>query len=167
MTTPPVMVPNPLLSARQTAAMSQESMAHAVGCSQRTISRWERGLNVPSSDYIEYLARRIHPADPQLAQDVALLGGTTLEAFGLAVPVQPPPALVQPPPGPVVAAAPSVSLERALDAIVLAAAEAIEGSVGPVKAARTALAAATTKARELGVALDDLGALLLPHPPPV
>ena len=162
MTPPPVIASNVLSHARQRGAMSQEKVAHTLRVSQRTISRWEQGLIRPSSDYIELLARRIHPADPHLAQQVALFGGTTLEAFGLAAPVEAPAA-------PVVEPKPLVSLALALDAVVLAAAEAIEGSGGSVKAARAALTAATAKARELGVALDDVGALLItsPHEPPV
>ncbi len=150
MARPPPPGPTAFLRARSALGMSQDELAKALGCSQRSVSRWERGDIRPSAACMERLARSVHPSDRGLAREVALAGGTTLEALGLA-----PPAEAPPPPAPPAARAAPPTGARALDAIVLAAAEAIEASDGPVRGARAALVAAAAKARELGVTLDE------------
>lgn len=123
---------------------SQEKLGRLIGVSRRTISRW--GIHYPSHAAID-LAKVLYPVDPELSARFAATAGMTPEALGLVPP--PPPALATPPR--------KEPMPRAIDVVVCAAADAIEGTP---RTARTALLAAVRAAREMGMELADVEAAL-------
>jgi len=92
----------------------------------------------------------VYPVDAALAAEIAAAGGTTLEALGV-LPPPPPPAPAPPPPVPV------TPPDRVVDAVVCAAAEAMQ--VMP-QAVRPAVLAAFACARELGLTVDGVERVL-------
>jgi len=129
--------------------LNQRELAERIGVSRRTISRWTARGAVLAPQDVRLLAGLLHPVDPALAADVATTHGQTLESLGLEG--APPAAL----------AGPAVAL--AADAVVCAAADALD--VSP-RAVRPALLAAFRRAREAGVTLDQLETALAPAAPP-
>jgi transcriptional regulator with XRE-family HTH domain len=132
---------------------SQKAFGERFGLSRRTMSRWAAGQGGPSDPLLAEMAALVHERDPALAAEVAAYLGETLESLGIA---SPPPAVVSPP---VSAGSPT----QLVDAVVCAAAEAMD--VSP-RAVRPALLAALTRARELHLTRDDLLAALVPLVPP-
>lgn len=79
-----------MADARERAGRSQESLAHLLGVSAKTISHWERGLSTPRADMraeladalgftMDELSRRLGVAS---APDPATLNGNSNGAFG-------------------------------------------------------------------------------------
>jgi hypothetical protein len=119
------------------------SVARGIGISRRTMTRWMGNRQCMSPVRLHDLARLVHPADPAVAAQIAAVGGTTLVALGLEAPA---------------AAVPAVDPRRHLvDAIVCAAAEALDASP---RAVRPALVAAIRRTRETGLTLADVESLL-------
>jgi hypothetical protein len=124
--------------ARQALGTTQEELGERLGVSRRTSQRWA-GSGIPSY-YLPELARLVHPHDPVLAGEIAQAAGMTLKAAGIVLPPPPPPA---PPPAP--------PPDGVVDAVVCAAAEAME--MLP-KAIRPGLHAAFLRAKEIGLTVD-------------
>jgi transcriptional regulator with XRE-family HTH domain len=129
---------------RKALGESQNGLARRMGVSRRTGQRWNAAGGPPSYE-LRKMAALVFPANPSLAAELAARSGVTLEAIGLVKPAPP-----APPPAPRVP-------DRAVDAVVCAAAEAMEAIP---QAVRPALLAACTCARELGLTLDDLERVL-------
>jgi transcriptional regulator with XRE-family HTH domain len=132
----------PLMSkARRTIGLTQKQLAAALEASLRTVSRWEtQGTSL------------VHPLDASLAGELARESGTTLEELGL---VKPPPALApgappQPPP------APPLPAYLVVDAVVFAAAAALEATPGTLRGMRSAVLAAFRRAGELRLSVADV-----------
>jgi hypothetical protein len=129
--------PLPLLlhHARTALRVSQNELSQRLGVSRRTGQRWNKGGGPIGID-IHNLARLVFPVDAALATEIALVGATTLEALGLVpMPVKGP---VAPP-------------DRVVDAVVCAAAEAMQ--VMP-QSVRPAVLAAFACAKELGLTVE-------------
>jgi DNA-binding XRE family transcriptional regulator len=132
-----------LIESRRGLFLSQGALGELLGASRRTSQRWERGHARPSPEQLAALAKHVHGHDPSLAARLAEAAQTSLVALGL---VAPPPAPPAPPP-----VAPAVTLpapEHIIDAVVCAAADAID--VMP-SALRPALHAAFRRARLVGL----------------
>jgi transcriptional regulator with XRE-family HTH domain len=125
---------------RQALGTTQKELGRQIGISRRTAQRWASS-GTPAW-YLPELARAVHPADPALAQEIAAAAGTTLEALGVIAPPPPPPPPAPPAPHPSI-----------VDAVVCAAAEAMDL---PPREVRPGLYAAIVRARELGLALDKI-----------
>jgi hypothetical protein len=134
-----------LYDAQVALSTSQEGVGRVMGVSRRTMSRWVASqLPTLIPAHAEPLVRAVYPADAALAERIAAVGGLTLKALGLE--------------------APSEMLDAATgrtraDAVVCAAAEALDGS--PL-APRRALIAAVRRARQLGLSLEALETYLTP-----
>jgi hypothetical protein len=149
-----------LIDARNRLGVSQGGLGELLGSSRRSGQRWEGGGSSPMPKQLHALAAMVHPKDAKLAEQIAVAGGSTLEQLGI-VPPPPPPAppprtipLPRPPPA-VSAPAPAPPPpqpppppEDVVDAVVCAAAEAID--VMP-RTIRPALLAAFRRARRLGL----------------
>jgi hypothetical protein len=96
---------------------------------------------MPSYAQLQRLVGLVYPQSVELAGHIAAAMGTDLVSLGIAPPPLPPPP-PPPPPAPV---------EDVVDAVVCAAAEAID--VTP-RAVRPALIAAFTRARRLGLGVE-------------
>ena len=140
---------NLLYEARQLLGVSQGQLGELLGSSRHTGQRWESAGSIPRDTQLHKLAAMVHPRDPKLAAQLAAAGKSNLEALGIVPPV-PPPSPVAPSP---VAAPPPLPIEDVIDAIVCAAAEAIDV---PPKTIRPALLAAFTRARRLRLSVDDV-----------
>ena len=121
---------------------TQKELGEMLGISRRTAQRYS-DQGVPSP-YIERLARLVLPHDRALAIEIARHAGATLLSLGLEAPPPPPvaPAVIAAPP------APPPPADSVVDAVVCAAAEAIDAKPGEV---RRTLLAAFSRAREIGV----------------
>jgi DNA-binding XRE family transcriptional regulator len=137
-----------LLQARQALVVSQHGLAERVGSSTRTVQRWEVGKSAPAPWHIHMLADAVRALDPALAEQ--------LDAFAPRAPATPADPVPPPPPAP----APPVLV----DAIVCAAAEAM--GVSP-QAVRPALLAAFARARDVGLDVASIAAVLAPPEPAV
>jgi hypothetical protein len=119
---------------------TQKELGEKLGISRRTAQRYsEQG--VPHF-YLERLVRLVHPHNRELAGEIAGHAGATLVSLGLETPPAPapPPAVAAPPPPP--------PADSVVDAVVCAAAEAIDAKPGEV---RRTLLAAFSRAREIGI----------------
>ena len=145
----PRSVPVLVSEVRRALTMSGNDLAKALGWSRRTGQRWAR-QGGPSSPVVLDMARLVFPVNPQLAAEVALAGGSTLEGLGLVKPAPPP----LPPPRPVYP-------ERVVDAVVCAAAEAMQATP---QQARPAVLAAFACAQELGLLVEDVTRVLRKAP---
>jgi DNA-binding XRE family transcriptional regulator len=125
---------------RQALGATQEELGRLLGVSRRTAQRWS-SQGIPSYELMA-LARLVHPRDPALASEIAAALGTTLEAAGIAPPAPPPPA-----PAP---AAPPIS-DGVVDAVVCAAAEAMDMMPNEI---RPGLLAAFARAKEIGLTVE-------------
>ena len=108
-----------LILAQRALSTNQEGLGRAAGASRRTVQRWVAGSQ-PVSIQFHALARAVYPLDAALAARLAERGGTTLAALGLGVTVASASASLAPP------GARSASVERLVDALVCAAADAME-----------------------------------------
>jgi hypothetical protein len=132
---------------------TQGGLGVIAGTSIRTGQRWAVGQTVPAPFLLCDLAAKVHPVDPALAADIAAAGGSSLEALGLVEPPTPPPAPALPP----TEATFSPPRDRVVDSIVCAAADAMDMLPRQI---RPALLAAFTRARELGIAIEDVESAL-------
>jgi transcriptional regulator with XRE-family HTH domain len=149
--------------ARIALGLNQEDLGKILGASRSSATRWEAGRRHPSVDQIQVLARAVHPKDPRLAAALAAEGGTTLEQLGIVrvQPPQPPAPVVTPPaaqPRPFPPIAPMV------DSVLHAASHAIEPRA-EIETVRVILAAGFARARDLGLTVDEVAAVLAPPPP--
>jgi hypothetical protein len=135
-----------LIAARRILGVSQGRLGELLGSSHHTGQRWETAGSVPMPSQLHDLARRVYPRDPKLAAELAIAGKSSLEALGVVAPAPPPAA---PPPAP----KPLPAIEDVVDAVVCAAAEAID--VLP-KTIRPALKAAFARARRLGLTVEEV-----------
>jgi transcriptional regulator with XRE-family HTH domain len=130
------------LEARRALGLNQRETALLLGISKRTVQRWDAGRAAPYSHDYCALATAVFPHDQGLAARLAQLGGTTLEALGVAV--QPPSKQ-----GP--------TMEYLMDTLVSVA--AVAGDSKPA-AIRPAVAAAFTFARQFGLSLETVESAL-------
>jgi transcriptional regulator with XRE-family HTH domain len=150
-----------VIEARGKLGMTQREFSDAVDSSVRTVSRWEDGASSPSPPQLHKLAALLHRVHPALAHDAAILGGKTLEELGL---VEPPPPTPPPAPAPV-PPAPTLPTRVLVDAVVFAAAEALEASPAAFDRVRSALRAAFAHARDLRLDPGDVAEALGTPPP--
>jgi transcriptional regulator with XRE-family HTH domain len=158
-------VPRLLGRSRLALSFTQNELAMMLGVARRTVGRWEGGDSTPSIDELRKLARAVHPKDAQLAVEIAAEGGTTLEALGLVVPASKapptPPAAPTPPPRPF----PPVDLM--IDSVVHVAAQALaahDAHGEPATIVRAVLSAAFSRARGLGLTIEEVDNALSPRP---
>lgn len=130
-----------LIEARRTLVLSREELGRLLQRSKRTVGRMEIGQSAIDAEEFHQLARSVHPHDAALAEELARAGNTTLLDLGV-VPSSPPVVM-----GPVV---PSHLL---VDAVVCAAADAL--NVAP-ESVRASVLAAFRRARELHMTLEDV-----------
>jgi hypothetical protein len=123
--------------------MSHARFGEALGSSTRTVARWSAGQSTPSVDQIRALAALVYPLDAALAEQLARATSVTLEELGLRAPQAPPLS--------------ALARSAVVDAVVCAAADAMQGAPS---VARKALVAAFARASELGVSLADVEAAL-------
>jgi hypothetical protein len=155
-----------VFEAQRALSLNNRELAQLVGSSQRTVERWSGGGSTPYSDHITRLAVAVYPRNAEIARRLASFLGQSLESLGIEKPPPPPPApppppVVAPPPPPVVQPpSPSPLTPLLVEAVVAAAAEALD--VSP-HVARPAVLAAVERAKAAGLSLDDL--LLVLRPP--
>jgi helix-turn-helix protein len=141
---------------RQALGMTQEELGRAMGVARRTAQRWA-SQGIPSYE-LPNLARLVHPRAPALAREIVAASGSTLEAAGIVAPAPPPVPAPAPPPPPLPAGV--------VDAVVCAAADAMDRMP---KEVRPGLYAAFARAKEIGLTVDvverALRAMLEPTPP--
>ena len=154
-------VPALVLAAQNLLRLNQRQLAETldpIGASLRSVQRWATGQSRTPDRHLHELARRVYPHDRHLAANLAAAGASSLEELGIlrppAPPAPPPPpaAVLPPPPSP-----PLPPVEEIIDAIVCAAAEAID--VAP-RDIRPALLAAFTRGRKLGLTMAQAEAAL-------
>jgi DNA-binding XRE family transcriptional regulator len=164
------------IRARYAMGMSQRELGDALRVSQRTVARQESGQSHVYDHQLHEIAALLHPRDPALARELAQAGGKTLEELGIVAPVppppppQPPPARVQAPPAaPLAPPPPVVPTHMLVDAIVYAAAEALEAVArdgagpGALRGARAAVVAAFVRTRDLGLDAHEVAEALAPR----
>jgi transcriptional regulator with XRE-family HTH domain len=134
------------LDARRALNSDQRRMGELLGVSRRTVQRWDSGRGGPSAGQLARLASAVHPLDAALAGRIAGAAGTTLVELGRERPAPPvaSPVAAPPPPSP-----PS----HLTDAVVCAAAEALEASPTAV---RPVLLAAFRRAHEVGLRVEQV-----------
>ena len=131
--------------------MNLKDLAHALGISTRTVSRWYNGAGgFLTPQHYQRLARTMARHDLALADEIARLGGTTLEALDLG-----PRALVAAPATSNQAAAvpPGATPVAYADVVLCAVAERLDLSPRQL---RPILAAAFARAHELGLTTEML-----------
>jgi len=143
----PVRVGALLLRTGITLGMPHREIAQLLGVSRRSVSRWSKDGTFMTVEHGVTLAKLVHERDPSLAAELAALAGETLVTLGLEAP----------PAAPKTPVAPAVAPAKLVDAVVCAAAEAMD--VSP-RAIRPALLAALRSAREVGLTMESLEALL-------
>ncbi len=128
-----------MLKASRVLFLTNKELGKLCGVSVRTVQRWYTNASAPMGWHFHAVARAVYPHDPELARQLAAHGATTPEALGLAptkaANAGPPPAV----------------LKLHADAIVYAAAEALD--VSP-RAMRPAVAAAFARALEVGADIN-------------
>lgn len=139
----PMFRPKPVLmdEARRVLGVSQNGLAQRMGVSRRTGQRWN-AQGGPQGTDVHKLALLVYPVDAGLAAEIAEAGGTTLAALGVLPPTLP---------------EPSGPPDRVVDAVVCAAAEAMQ--VMP-QSVRPAVLAAFACARELGLTVEGVERVL-------
>lgn len=131
-------------------AKSHGQLAKLLGVSRRSVSRWiAEGTWIPVS-HAEALAEAVHAGNRPLAARFAALAGKSLVELGLEAPAPAPPV-------PRALTSPELTRAKLLDAVVCAAAEAMDASP---RAVRPALLAAVRCAREVGLSLEAMDAML-------
>ncbi len=147
MTSSPQPDPDHVLVAKACAAlaMTQKDLGRHLGVTGRTVSRWMKSGTRLAAFQARVLVDLLLPVDRELAALVAATRGETL-------------------PAPVAEASARRPVDEqtvalAVDAVVCAAAEAADMSP---RAVRPALVAATRRAREAGVTMEQVEAALSP-----
>ena len=134
-----------------TLGMHHAELAKHLGVSRRSISRWTKDGTFLGREAVVILAELALTRDRALAAELAALAGETLVSLGLEAP----------PAGPATQARSRLGTElaesRLVDLVVYAAAERMDTSP---RAVRPAFLAAFQRARELGVTLEALEAIL-------
>ena len=136
------------IQAQHALHVNQEQLGRHLGASKRTVSRWVARRASPTITQVTKLAKLVFPTDPALAAQLAVAADETLESLGLVVPPLPPP--VAPP-------APELPRRLIVQAVVCAAADALEA---PPAKVRPAVLAAFRVARELGMSVEQVEAAL-------
>ena len=137
---------------------TQQQFGDALGISKRTVARWSRRGGSPTLRQIHTLARLVHPRDADLAQQLASAASETLESLGIVLPAPPPaPPALPPLPAP----SPPLPIGSVVEAVVCAAADALNA---PPSTVRAALFAAFRRAHELRLSVEDVEGALLPPP---
>ncbi len=141
--------------ALEATGLSYAQLGRLIGVSAKTIQRTVAGRSHPIPLHLNRLAALVHPNNRALAVRIATAAGTTLEALGLEKPPPPPPAppppKVEPPRAPEPVRPPLTA--SLAETVLCAAAEAMDLSP---RAIRPALAAAFSRAHELGYTIPDL-----------
>jgi transcriptional regulator with XRE-family HTH domain len=138
--------------ARRLLRMSQEEFGRLLAVSRKTAARYETSDSVPLMAQVIELARLVYAnGDLALANELAASTSQTLESLGIV----PPPARAE-------AFTPPAHL--VVDAVVCAAADALEASPGTLRGTRAAVLAAFQRARELGLTFEDVEKALSPEP---
>jgi hypothetical protein len=73
-----------LMECRMALHLTQKEFGHLFGKSARTVQRWEDHGAILISAEIEALARALIPVRPDLAEQIAAVGKTTLDQLGMA-----------------------------------------------------------------------------------
>ena len=133
-----------LVEAQLALHATQAELGAMLGVSAKTISRWTAQGGWQHASNTRDLARLLYPVDAGLSSQFAAMSGDTLESLGLVVPKRAPP-------------------PTAIDAVVLAAADAFDGSP---RQARAALLAAVRAMKANEVDVDALESALAPTPAP-
>jgi transcriptional regulator with XRE-family HTH domain len=141
-----------LSRARRLLRMSQEEFGRLLAVSRKTASRYETGGSTPLMAQVMELARLVYAnGDLALASELAESTSQTLESLGIV-----------PPPKPADPFTPPTRL--VVDAVVCAAADALEASPGTMRGTRSAVLAAFRRARELALSVEDVEKALSPAP---
>jgi hypothetical protein len=145
MTPYPPLVPHHVLVAQACAAlgMTQKDLGRHLGVTGRTVTRWMRGGTTLAPFQARILVNLLLPVNRDLASRVAATQGETLPAEVPGAPARRP--------------LDEGAVPLAVDAVVCAAAEALD--VSP-RAVRPALVAAIRRAREAGVTMEQVEAVL-------
>jgi hypothetical protein len=131
--------------AQMALGLTQARFGALLGVSARTGHRWAVGKSVMTEFDLRRLAGHLVKVDRALAKEVANAGRTTLEDLGLVEPVKP---FVP-------------SADHVADSVVCVAAETMGVTPGAV---RVALAAAFTRAREVGLSVEAMEKALTRSP---
>lgn len=138
--------------ARRAVGMTQRQLGDELGVSHRTVLRWERGYSSPVPRQILAIAAMLRPDDDALADELLATGH-----MNIIVSTAPAPAVTTAASAVAAPAPEGVATKPAIDAVVFAAAEAMDASP---RAVRVGLAAAFARAVELGLAADAVAAAL-------
>jgi transcriptional regulator with XRE-family HTH domain len=143
--------------------LSQRELGAQLGSSLRTAQRWATGRAQPSADQLKKLAALVHPRNPTLAAEIAAAVHETLESLGLVLPPSPPEPVVVV--EPVVKGPPETPgdlVPLLVEAVVAAAAEALDQMPRVV---RPAVTAAFVRAQAARLSVADVVAVLDPASP--
>jgi hypothetical protein len=146
--------------AQRTLGLTHERFGKALAMSKRTAARWSSRGATPTMRQLHTLARLVHPRDAELAEEIASAASETLESLGIVAPPpppEPPPPPPAPPPPP--PPAPPLPVTSVVEAVVCAAADALNA---PPSSVRAALFAAFQRARELRLSVEDVEGALRP-----
>jgi transcriptional regulator with XRE-family HTH domain len=133
-----------LIQAQRTLGVTQKGLAELLGCSSRTVMRYQHGGGYLLPSHYETLARACHPHDASFAAELARHAGKTLIELEL-----------ERPPAPPTTSAPTHG--HLLDSIVCVAAEAMQTTP---QAMRPGLKAAFERVVALGLSAEQvLGAM--------
>jgi hypothetical protein len=144
-----------IVQAQKVLAFDNQDLAKLVKLSPRTITRWWSNESSPSGDHVLAILRAVHPKDATVSAQLATQLGHTLETLGVVV--RPPPAPPAPPPPP--PPPPRPASDRLVEAVVCAAAEALESTPAAV---RPVLRAAFARARKLRMTVEEIDEALSP-----
>jgi DNA-binding XRE family transcriptional regulator len=143
-----------IVRARSLLGLSQDELAEKLEVSRRTVIRWATGQAHPSASQLHVIARMVHPLDEDLAELLAIEGGTTLASLGLVTPAPPPPVPVPPSPEPQPPPPrPFPPVRLMLHAVLHAAQNA---ATAPPEDVRAIVAAAFAITRGLGLTVEEL-----------
>ena len=133
-----------IIECRMALGLTQEEMGKLVGCTKRTVQRWEdRGALLVAPE-VEALVRALHPVRPDLATQIAAIDGRTPDQIGLSTPA---------------GRTSGAPKSDPIDAVVVAAAEAIGVTA---EAVRPAVAAAFARAEDEGLDVKTVNERLNP-----
>jgi transcriptional regulator with XRE-family HTH domain len=139
-----------LSRARRLLRMSQDEFGRLLAVSRKTVARYETGASTPLMPQVRELARLVYAnGDLALARELAESTSQTLESLGII----PPPELSAPFTQPA---------HLVVDAVVCAAADALEASPGTMRGTRAAVLAAFRRAHEMGLSVEDVEKSLSP-----
>ena len=128
---------------RYLARLQQKQLARKLGITSQTIGRWEKGTRGPTKKTLRELVTLFQPIDEAATLRLVEARGTTMQELGFGH----------------MATTATVSLRHAVDAILLAGAEA---SDVPAVHVRAIVGAAVRRAREMGLSLETIDQGLTP-----